>query len=215
MKKENKKISCAICGSKDINISHNDDTVQAVYGSVVPYREKVITCNTCKSNYSDGEITENAYSLALEKSKKESVANILDNLPQLGYNLAAMERALELPQRTLSRWKSGKDLSAAGLALLRIINTYPWIIEVADAKYNARFSVKILCDQAYNVYDKMFNYIGYDLSARGGMLNEDSIIIYRQYQNRKEEIIEGSSLLTTSSANSYNKGLHLEGVTNK
>ena len=46
-----------------------------------------------------------------------------------------MERALELPSRTIARWKGG-EVSAATLALLRITRTFPWILEVADAHFD-------------------------------------------------------------------------------
>lgn len=133
---EMKDMECPVCGSYNITISYNEDIAQAAFGTVVPFKEKVIKCNACESTFSDDNISENPYSKALEQSKKESIGLILGSLLEMGYTLASMERALELPQRTMSQWKSGRDLSAAGIALLRIIKTYPWIIEVADAKYD-------------------------------------------------------------------------------
>jgi hypothetical protein len=59
------------------------------------------------------------------------------------YSMAFVERALELPQRTMMRWKKGQ-LSDAAIALLRIIGTYPWIMDVADAKYDSIYAQKRL-----------------------------------------------------------------------
>jgi len=72
---------------------------------------------------------------ALEIAKKESAVVMLEYLSNLGIKMSYMERALELPTRTIARWKGG-ELSAATLALLRIIRTFPWILEVADAHFD-------------------------------------------------------------------------------
>ena len=49
--------------------------------------------------------------------------------------MAGMERVLGLPQRTMMRWKAG-TFSDSAAALLRILATYPWMIDVADARFD-------------------------------------------------------------------------------
>lgn len=46
--------------------------------------------------------------------------------------LSYIERVLGLSMRTLSRVKANGDTSTMGLALLRIIRTYPWILIAFD-----------------------------------------------------------------------------------
>ncbi|MDQ7797674.1 MAG: hypothetical protein RDU76_01850 [Candidatus Edwardsbacteria bacterium] len=152
---------CSACGSKNTTVSYNEDTAQAVFGTIVPFKEKVIKCNTCEATFSGDNIAEDSYSKALARSKKESIALILGSFLKMGYSLAAMERALELPQRTMSQWKAGRDLSAAGVALLRIIKTYPWIIEVADTKYDSHTANELLAKNAIAALDVVVLRDGY------------------------------------------------------
>ena len=77
---------------------------------------------------------------ALAVSERQSIEPMLEHLSNEGYSMAAIERAFGLPQRTISRWKSNKELTATGLALLRVIRTYPWIIDVADSKYEGNYA---------------------------------------------------------------------------
>jgi hypothetical protein len=61
-----------------------------------------------------------------------------------------MERALGLPARTLARWKNEQTTSpsAAGVALMRIIRTFPWILEVADVQFDKTKARKVLLQAA-------------------------------------------------------------------
>ena len=198
------KIQCPACDSYNVTVCEKQGIAQAVYGTEVPYNEKVIKCNDCESSFVDNTIAVDPYSKALEQSKKESVTCILDSLSQLGTNLAAMERALELPQRTLSRWKSGADPSAAGLTLLRFINTYPWLLEVADAKYDITFANMILINQAQNVFKAMCNSIGLKQAAQGGLIDQDNIFVYSYYNRDQKEANNNFIPYPTESANAAN-----------
>lgn len=60
-------------------------------------------------------------------------------MSKVGITMAMFERVFELPTRTLTRWKGG-DFSASALALLRIVATYPWIIEVAEHKFERNYA---------------------------------------------------------------------------
>jgi sensor c-di-GMP phosphodiesterase-like protein len=75
---------------------------------------------------------------------------MINYLQEHDIKMAYLERALELPARTVNRWKT-TDCSAAPLALLRIIRTYPWILEVADADYDESVSSSKLLEQAAKV----------------------------------------------------------------
>jgi len=56
---------------------------------------------------------------------------------------SAIERALGIPQNTLE-----KDKSASGKALKKIINTFPWIVDVADKKYDKKEAKRIMMKNA-------------------------------------------------------------------
>lgn len=158
---KNDKIQCPACGSYNVDPFDKEGIAQAVFGPVVSFKETLVKCKDCGSSFANENDGQSPYTTALEQSKKESVTSILGSLSQLGCNYAAMERALELPQRTLSRWKSGADPSAAGTILLRFINTYPWLVEVADAKYDKRVSNELLIKNAIAAMSTLAFQAGY------------------------------------------------------
>jgi hypothetical protein len=80
---------------------------------------------------------------------------MLEALATEGIKMSYLERALELPARTTTRWKSG-EVSAATLALLRITRTYPWILEVADSHFDERVVKCRLVEEAAHVLDDWF-----------------------------------------------------------
>jgi hypothetical protein len=50
---------------------------------------------------------------------------------------------LGLPQRTLSRWTQG-GAPPEGVALLRLIERFPWLLEVAEAHFDAHVARHVL-----------------------------------------------------------------------
>lgn len=48
---------------------------------------------------------------------------------------ADIERVLELKFGTLSKWRKQNRAPADGLALLRILNAFPWLINVAEDRF--------------------------------------------------------------------------------
>jgi hypothetical protein len=140
-------VTCPSCGSDDLAKIVSTKSFPIVYGTPAEWEEETHHCLLCgeTGNFSDeGETTaEEAIGLA----KKRSVNNMLDSLSESGIKVAYLERALELPPRTVSRWKDGRS-SASSIALLRIIRTFPWMVEVADARFNKRFAVKKLIQEA-------------------------------------------------------------------
>ncbi|MFA5698302.1 MAG: hypothetical protein WC954_01035 [Sphaerochaeta sp.] len=80
------------------------------------------------------------------------MVNILNDLNEMGYSNALMERILGLPARTLARWKNEQSInpSAAAIALMRIIRTYPWILVVADAKFDEEVALNTLIREYFS-----------------------------------------------------------------
>lgn len=101
-------------------------------------------CGSCGEEGDFAQANDAKLNLAVKEAAKASVAAMLDGLTSQGISMAYFERALQLPARTLTRWKSG-DHSAASLALLRVIRTYPWILDVADEGFTEPIaSVKVV-----------------------------------------------------------------------
>jgi len=143
-----KYTECPFCNSKNISFQERNEVVSEPYG----YEEKLVNeflvCNDCGEEISITENFTNIYTKTLELSRKNSVSNIINKLDNDGYNLTEIERALKLPKRTLSRWKTGNDINAAGLALLRIVGSYPWILKVAKRNFDRNSVVSIFIENA-------------------------------------------------------------------
>lgn len=143
--------SCPACGSDSISTTEIHNRIHIAYGDDEEYIEIVDHCVSCgeEGDFSGENDTE--INKALNIARRHSVCNMVDFLQSQNVKTAYLERALELPARTVNRWKT-KEPSASGLTLLRIIRTYPWILEVADADYDETFSRSKLMEQAAKVF---------------------------------------------------------------
>ncbi|MDY0287319.1 MAG: hypothetical protein RBR15_00675 [Sphaerochaeta sp.] len=155
-------IVCSLCGGSDVTVVDMDYTVSEPYGGEVIIQSHVFVCNTCgfkedDSDYNDPLIIENSDAL-----KRQAMVNILTELNSLGLSNASMERTLCLPSRTLARWKNDTSLnpSAAGLALMTIIRTFPWILAVGDHRYDAMYAKSMVLEQAFSTIMEAFSNIG-------------------------------------------------------
>lgn len=122
---------CPACGSTDIVTSERTRQFSVPFGPLVSVPQTNNVCSVCGEEGDFAGANDTRITLARHDSAKESVPKMLATLAASGITMAYIERALELPVRTVARWKSG-DFSAAPLALLRIIATFPWMLEVAE-----------------------------------------------------------------------------------
>lgn len=127
-------VRCPSCGSDTVEIKNLSETRQLTLGPEFSYMVPTHVCESCGEegdfNGSGDSFRENAIQLA----RKELASNLIEGIHDIGLKLSHVERALELPQRTISsKWRTG--ISASGLALLRIIRTMPWIVNIADNKF--------------------------------------------------------------------------------
>ncbi len=66
---------------------------------------------------------------------------LIENLEK-DWSLSGIERALGLPFKTLTKMKTHKRVSASTLGLLKILNQFPWMIDVADNNYEENYAKK-------------------------------------------------------------------------
>jgi len=112
-----------------------EETLPVPYGVDASFTTAQYTCATCgESGDFTGE-NDAIVEAAMKKSIDESVVKMFDGLAAMGISLAYFERALRLPARTTARWKVG-GLSAAPLALLRAVWTFPWLLNVAVSGFD-------------------------------------------------------------------------------
>lgn len=156
---------CPVCGSGNVKEVSKAIAVKAPFGPEVEKTEALIECADCGFVLDVESNNDQQFEIAYRESAMQSIVTMISKLEDKGYSMAAIERALELPWRTLSRWKSGKGISAVGLALLRTLATYPWILEVAEQKFDPMAAGKIMCMQAYDVFTSLAQSSGFAVSS--------------------------------------------------
>jgi len=117
------------------------------YGPRFHVDEFVDTCRRCGESGDFANRNETLIDEKKAEAVKASVVSMLAALSDSGITMAYFERALSLPARTLARWKEGQ-LSASGAALLRLVRTYPWLLEVADEGFDQRHANVMLMQGA-------------------------------------------------------------------
>ena len=157
MNKENNKMVCEICGSENVDIVKKSIALPVPFGADAAYEKVISVCKNCGEEI---DVTDERERIAaIAKAEKSSLESIIEFVVKQGFSLANIERALDLPQRTISRWKSGSEPSAAGLTLLRFIRIYPWLLEVAENNYNEFLSKTILINKAAEAFEKLKEFI--------------------------------------------------------
>lgn len=56
------------------------------------------------------------------------------------YSYVFMETALELHYGSFKKWWKGVDIHPADIALLRMLATFPWVIETASERFNKKYA---------------------------------------------------------------------------
>ena len=69
------------------------------------------------------------------KMEVENAHAGIESLKDHGFSFSYLERALGIPYRTFSRWKSNKQLSAVSKSYIDIIGNFPWIVDVAEKDF--------------------------------------------------------------------------------
>ncbi|MEO6098317.1 MAG: hypothetical protein ABIW76_22645 [Fibrobacteria bacterium] len=128
--------NCKSCGEPGMRVVETTQHYTAPFGKPVPYQQSHTECDHCEMEFdvSDPE----AFPNAIREAEILSVEEILKFFKEHAIPLGRVERALELPHRQISNWKSKEAWSKSGLALLRILRSYPWIIDVADKHFQEK-----------------------------------------------------------------------------
>lgn len=143
---------CDICGSKDLQIIKKPASLRIpFYSKEVTYDKVIVHCADCGEEYDVTSDKERSNAIAL--AEKTSLEGLIEFVTKKGYSLAHIERALDLPTRTISRWKSGQEPSSAGLTLLRFLRVFPWLINIAENNYDESFSKRTLISAAFDTIE--------------------------------------------------------------
>ena len=146
----NKK-RCPACGSVEILEKKETITITEPFAGEDNVEIIENMCSVCESRGDFFDQNENIVEETIKNLKQKSVENILKYFIDNKISMSSIERALEIPQRTLAKWKNKKcKTSSTGVALLRFIRLYPWLLEVAENKYDYKKAENIQINDAIN-----------------------------------------------------------------
>lgn len=143
-----KPISCPACGSVDIEANDGQDKISVPYGPEVEYTKTIHRCHACGTVGDFTGDNDAKIKFAQAKSQGESAKFMIEQLTTSPDDRPALtpsyiERALRIQSGSTKLWKMGM-ISDVALALLRIIHTFPWLLQVSDADFNPEITRVIL-----------------------------------------------------------------------
>jgi hypothetical protein len=109
-------------------------SIPVPYGSPAVFTESVYSCDACSTSGDFAGVNDAVVNEALGRARSSAAEETLRWFAEQGISSPHFERALRLPMRTTHPWRAG-NISPAEVALLQILRTYPWILDVADASF--------------------------------------------------------------------------------
>lgn len=144
------KRSCPVCGNEDMNEITFELQTQLTLGDEFTVKGPARQCPNCEHVEEDIQSSE-PFREAVLAATQQSVNNMIDHLRAEGLKMSYIERAFELPSKTLNRWKSGGESSATSLAFLRTLVTYPFVVEVAMKRFDQAFAQQVLLREGMRI----------------------------------------------------------------
>lgn len=145
------KNKCPICGSEEFIEKKKTILISEPFAEKENIEIFENICFACKSKGDFFNKNELLIENKIKELKQKSVKRILEYFIDEKISMSAIERALEMPQRTLAKWKNNiSKTSTSGIALLRFIRLFPWLLEVAENKYDFEIAQKIQIDDSIN-----------------------------------------------------------------
>jgi DNA-binding transcriptional regulator YiaG len=191
---------CPVCGSKDIKRIINLEAISEPFGGHKNIDIVEVKCNTCESTGDFFNENENIIDEAIRELKQNSIINILNDFSNNKISMSAVERALDLPQRTFAKWKNGNSSpTATGVALMRFIRLFPWLLDVAENKFDYDSAQKIHINAAVQKLLSVVDFHKDDFSGAGIVATSESAFFYMQFE--KEKNTTGNTHTFTMSAN--------------
>ena len=173
------KLICPACGSSHLIKSNYQEYVTENLGGQVLIDKVLYHCTDCGSEgdfFNDNELS---IEKALSDLKNKLVASILDEFMDNKVSLSSIERALDLPQRTLTKWKNGASSpTAAGIALIKFLKLFPWLLEVAENKFNYEISQRIFMENAFQKMIRKMTFLESEFKEPGVITSATSTLEY-------------------------------------
>jgi DNA-binding transcriptional regulator YiaG len=185
---KNEEVTCPACGSSDLELSVTGETVTEPYSEPVVVSIEVYKCRTCGMEGDFSRQGDEIIGKAIEAAKHNSIVRIIEEFTRNDMSMSSIERALDLPQRTLTKWKNSLSVpSAAATALMNVIRTYPWILTVAQHKYDPLVARNVCITNAISEFLRLTPIGGIIPAETGVFLAMDSLFVYQRYERTSEE----------------------------
>ena len=110
------------------------------------YKEAIYSCD-CGYKIESASTTTKNHKYAVKEANDKLCAKIIDDLEANGYKAIHIERCLGLGIGTLKKWKAG-NTEDVSLALLKMIRSFPNIIDVADQNFSDSAVQEFMLTQA-------------------------------------------------------------------
>ena len=198
------KQRCPACGSIDIIDEKKSILIKEPFGGQNNIEIHENICSLCGSRGDFFNQNETLIDETIKKLKQKSIENILNDFIDSKMSMSSIERALEIPQRTLTKWKNRTNVpSSAGIALMRFIKLFPWLLEVAENKYDYNESQKIHINAAIQKLLPEIDFCKEDFVEAGGIVaTSGSALFYKYYEkkdvNNQEKIYNEVTLVTNT-----------------
>lgn len=202
---------CPACGGYSIEKIQKEHIIREPFGGQKTVLVNEYSCKTCGStgdffNENEASIQDN-----LSVLKSDAISNILEYFSQNKISLSSMERALELPQRTLTKWKNkASNPSSTGIALLKFLRIFPWLLDVAENKYDYTLAQKIHMNTAFQKMLKHMYFDENDFSEAGIVATENSAFMFLRFERPSADIMPGIEMPTKSTHQMSTESITLE-----
>ncbi len=174
---------CPVCGSPNLTQHSFFETISESLGGHVQLEKKNYICAECGSEGDLFSENEEAAEFAIAKLREDLVVSILEDFTKNNVSLAAIERALELPQRTLTKWKTkSSNPSAAGVSLLKFLKIFPWLLEVAENGFEYGLSQKLYLENALKTFMQKMAFEESGFRSAGVITTANTTVLYFQTQ---------------------------------
>ncbi len=180
---------CPACGADTLTLRKEVQVLKESFGGQkeVPINEYY--CSKCESTGDFFNENEEIIETNIESLKEQSIKNILNYFSDFKISMSAIERALSLPQRTLTKWKNGVTKpSSTGLVLMKYLRTFPWLLDVAENNFDYDIAQKIYMKTAIQKFLNCVKFDSQDFPEAGIMTDPQSVFIFFQADRQQDNV---------------------------
>jgi DNA-binding transcriptional regulator YiaG len=189
---------CPVCGIGILEKIPSTITLTDPSGIEKTIEVSEYKCPACEAEGDMFGENDRAIQDEYKKMRADAVVSILKEFSGKDTSYSAVERVLGLPQRTLSKWKNKSIVPSAGAtALMRYIHLFPWLLEIADNKFEKKSAIRIHIAAAMRDLCEMTKASDVANISAGIVENIDNAVFY---VNMEKGITQRSIIDTITSA---------------